>query len=56
MDWNHIGLLLHIVEKAKDHPKLAALTNAALAELDQHAKLASEVKHQESKDEPTDSE
>jgi hypothetical protein len=37
IDWNHVGLLLHIVDKAKDHPKLVHLTNAALAALDNHA-------------------
>ncbi len=37
VDWQHVGMLLHIIDKSKDHPKLAPLTNAALAELDQHA-------------------
>jgi ADP-ribose pyrophosphatase YjhB (NUDIX family) len=40
MDWTKIEQLLGIVDKAKDHPKLVHLTNAALAELDQHAAVA----------------
>lgn len=34
INWTEVGLLLNVVDRAKDHPKLAALTNAALAELD----------------------
>lgn len=42
VDWNKVGQLLHIVDKSKDHPKLASLTQAALAELDEHAADAAE--------------
>ena len=37
IEWDKVGMLLHIIDKSKDHPKLASLTNAALAELDEHA-------------------
>ncbi len=37
MDWNKVEQLLNVVDKAKDHPKLAAVTQTALAELDTHA-------------------
>lgn len=37
IDWQHVGLLLHIVDKAKDHPRLSHIVNAALAELDWHS-------------------
>ncbi len=37
LEWDRIEQLLGIVDKAKDHPKLASVTQAALAELDQHA-------------------
>lgn len=43
LDWNAIGMLLMIVDKAKDHPKLAEITQAALAVLDGHAVNAQKV-------------
>ena len=37
MSWDRVEQLLGIVDKSKDHPKLASVTAAALAELDEHA-------------------
>lgn len=32
-DWNHVGLLLHVVEKLQGHPHLKHMQAAALKEL-----------------------
>ncbi len=37
MDWNKVEQLLNIVDKGKDHPKLSAIVQTALSELDGHA-------------------
>lgn len=42
MDINKVGALLHIVEKSLGHPKLQALTESAMRELEAHAANAKE--------------
>lgn len=42
MNFNEIGLLLHIKEKLLGHPKLAAITAHVDAALEQHAKEAAD--------------
>ena len=32
-DWNHVGLLLHVVEKLQGHPNLKHIQAAAMKEL-----------------------
>jgi len=44
IDWQNVGMLLHIVDKSKDHPRLQQLTNAALAELERHNQTAAQPK------------
>jgi hypothetical protein len=37
MDFNRIALLLHVVETTRHQPKLKAIHDAALTELEDHA-------------------
>jgi len=43
VEWDKVDQLLRIVDKSKDHPRLASVTGAALAELDSHAVEAQKV-------------
>lgn len=44
LDFNRIGLLLHIEELVRNHPKLLDLKSMVLEELEGHNKIATEVK------------
>lgn len=38
-DFQRVSNLLHVVEKTRDYPKLKRIHDAAMAELEQHAKI-----------------